>query len=126
MRGLGRKVDERPHLVDEVTGMLRSLGNDPTTIARRLRDLGVRGTPGSTTECAIARFLSAVVAADPGVRMLKVYRDSITVVPSRWWRLDRVVELGEPLCRFVARFDEGGFPELIEEGAGLPAPSPVT
>lgn len=110
----------RRQLRYQTNEVLDSLGSDPVEVARRLREVGVRGTPGNSRECAIAVYLSAVVAADPGVRSLKVRAESVILSPERKWSPPIVVGLSPALRAFVEGFDRRIYPELVrKEGRGL-------
>lgn len=110
----------RREMRQQAAQVLGSLGDDSQGVARRLRESGVRGVPGDTRECAIAMYLSAVVAADPGVRTLKVRTDRVVISPARGWHRPIVVGLPGPVCTFVAGFDRRAYPELIRTETDRP------
>ena len=93
--------------------MLATLGDDAGEVARRLEDAGVRGTPGDPRDCAIAVYLSAVVAADPRVRSLRVMSQRVVISPTRWGHPPIVVELSDALRAFVVAFDRRAYPTIV-------------
>ena len=103
----------RRELRGHAAGVLGSLGDDPSEVARRLREAGVKGTPGDPRDCAIAVYLSAVVAADASIRAVKVTTDSVVISPAKRWHPPVVVGLSEPLRTFVAGFDRRAYPDLV-------------
>jgi hypothetical protein len=92
--------------------VLRSLGDDKEAVAQRLDEAGVRGRPGDVWDCALAVYLSAVVAADPRVRTVRVLPMRVLIKLDRqWWPL--VVPLTHALRGFVVDFDHRRYPELL-------------
>ncbi len=114
-----RSTDGRRELRAHVAHELRALGDTHDEVARRLEGAAVRGTPGDVTDCALAVYLSAVVAADPRVRCLYVgpVRVFIRRDRPRWWPWIGV-GLPKALCRFVEHFDRGAYPALVRVPAG--------
>lgn len=102
----------RQELQQQVAELLSSLGDDPRRIADRLRADGALGTPGNVKDCAIARYLGAVVGADTRVRCVKVTNRAVVLSAKHSWRPLRV-RLTRPLQEFVVRFDHCLHPELI-------------
>ena len=102
----------RQELRHQVADLLRSLGDDPRRVADQLRAEGAVGTPGNVKDCAIARYLAAVVGADTRIRCLKVTNRSVVLTTERSCRPLRV-RLTRPLQEFVVRFDHCLHPELI-------------
>lgn len=102
----------RQELREQVAELLTSLGDDPRHVAGRLQAAGVVGTPGNVKDCAIARYLTAVVGADTRIRCVKVTNRSVALTASRSWRPLRV-RLPRPLQEFVVGFDHCLHPELI-------------
>lgn len=108
---LQRRRELRRHTAD----MLESLGSDSSRVAERLRELGVRGLPGDPASCAVAVYLSAVIAADPAVKSVKVMPARVIISPAKGWRPPVVVGLPEAVRTFVAAFDRNAMPELVRE-----------
>ena len=99
-------------LRSDLERFLIDLGTDPFDIASRFRRDGMRGTLKSTSDCVVARYLSAVLTVDIRIMALDVTRDCIVVRRSR--RRQLRVELPDAVKSFVAHFDDGCFPELLE------------
>lgn len=94
-------------------GLLESLGSDATEVSRRLGAAAVRGHPGDPEGCAIAVFLSPVMAADPMVRGVRVTARTVRLSVRRGLRFGLAVRLPEPVRCFVDGFDQGRYPELV-------------
>jgi hypothetical protein len=94
--------------------VLRSLGDHEHEIAQRLEAAGVRGSPGKMTDCALAVYLSAVVASDPRVRAVYVGNERVFIKGNRpsWWPWIGI-PLSKPLRAFVAGFDKRAYPTLM-------------
>jgi hypothetical protein len=101
-----------PTLRPLVRALLTGLGASGSEVARYLAEREVAGTAGDRNHCAVARFLSAVVGAEPGVRSVQVFRRLAVLNLERRWPWTFVV-LPKPVRRFVAAFDAGCFPELV-------------
>jgi|SRR5579864_4891119 len=110
---MSRSPHGRHALRSEVVHELSSLGGTEYEVAQRLEATGVRGKPGSVTDCALAVYLGAVVAADPRVRAVYVSAQRVFVkVDDRSWCPWIGAPLTKPLRSFVARFDRHGYPTL--------------
>ena len=107
-----RHASGRRELRGQVALMLTSLGDGKDEIARQLHAVGVRGTPGSVRECALAVYLSAVVAADPRVQTVLVSRERVFLKLEGQWRY-LGVPLTKPLRGFVADFDQHRYPAVV-------------
>ncbi len=94
---------------------LASLGNDAAEVAQRLQSAGVAGTPSDAEDCAIAMYLSAIVAADPAIRTLRVSTTRVVVFPARRWQPAFTVALPDAVRAFIAGFDARKYPRLIRE-----------
>lgn len=110
-----RGSDVRRELRTATAQLLGSLGGSPPEIATRLGDLGVRGVPANSRRCVVAEYLSAVVAADPRVDMVKVTTRAVRVRPARGWGRPITVGLPPPLRAFINEFDRGAHPDLVRE-----------
>jgi hypothetical protein len=118
-------VQGRRALRAEVAHELRSLGDSKDEVAERLEAAGVRGMPGSVRECALAVYLSAVVAADARVGAVLVGEQrTFLKLDGRWRYLG--VSLPRGLRAFVHDFDRHRYPALVrpQEDADLPLPAP--
>lgn len=95
-----------------VRALLETMGGEPDAIARHLGDMGVRGEPRDPSGCAIASYLSSVVAGDPEVRSVRVSHRSVVVRREHGWRWT-VVKLPNPVRLFVSAFDTAAYPHLV-------------
>jgi hypothetical protein len=107
-----RKPRWRRDIRARTQAMLATLGETPVQIAASLERSGVRATPRSSGDCAIAVFLNAVLVADPNVEAVRVGGTEIILKPSSRWHRGVRIRLSEPLRDFVCSFDAGKFPEL--------------
>jgi hypothetical protein len=89
-----------------------SLGTTPKEVASKLAAYGVAGRQGDAANCAIARYMGAIIGTEPGVRAISVFDRSIrvTLTPGH---LPVVVRLPRPIAKFVRAFDSGCYPELV-------------
>lgn len=110
-------VASRDRLRSDIARFAAELGQNSFAIAARLRDDRVRGIPKSTHDCAVARYLNAVLSADFRVSTVEVTRDWIAV--RRAGRRGVQVRLPVSLQEFISLFDSGYFPELIDPGIVL-------
>lgn len=101
----------RPAVRHSVRSLLDELGHTEAEVSQSLRDAGVSGTRGDPRECAIARYLGAVVGAEPGISGVSVGR-TVLWLSRRGMRPAVRVTLPVPVRRFVAAFDAGVHPEL--------------
>ena len=94
-------------------GLLGGLGRTSTDVASTLESAGVRGVPRSGTSCAVARYLNAVMAADPEVQGVMVSCEGVTVSVRQWWSPDIMVPVPAPVRQFIRQFDSGDFSGLV-------------
>jgi hypothetical protein len=113
------QLDGPASLRGSIRQHVESLGNTPDRIADRLAGYGVRGVPGKASECAIARYLSAVVAGPEPISRLAVYHGSVRIY---WPRalFPSVVRLPRAVSAFIRCFDLGSYPDLVDEGRPEP------
>ncbi|HMK63111.1 MAG TPA: hypothetical protein VK386_05790 [Acidimicrobiales bacterium] len=116
----------RRRLQNNTRVLLCSLGDTPVLIASKLEALGVRAIPRDPDGCAIAVFLHAALAIDPGITSVKVTNKKVVLKTPQHWRRSVHVRLSGPLRRFVESFDAELFPALVRaEVEGRPqAPVP--
>ena len=112
-----RSTHARRELRAHVAGELRALGDTKDDVARRLDAAGVRGAANNVSDCAVAVYLSAVVAADARVAAVLVGNDRVfvKVEGSRWYV---GVPLTKPLRAFVTDFDRHRYPTLERPATG--------
>ena len=102
-RGLRRSIRQ----------LTESLGSSPDAVAANLVALRAHGTPSNSSECAIARYLRAMVGTEMAVAEVAVSDRRIHV--SRANRhLPMTVRLPAAVTKFIRAFDGGGYPELVE------------
>ena len=97
--------------------VLRCLGSDLCAIACSLEAHGVHGMRRNAEECALARYVRAVVESEPGISRVLVWQESIRVVWTSRLRRPVVLPLPSSLVEFVAAFDAGRFPRLVASSA---------
>jgi len=105
----------RRQLFHDVRYELTLLGSTADEVAARLQAVGVRGFPTNIYECAIARYLSAVLGADLRITTVEVSSSEVAVDRRPWWRLPLVVSLPPAVRQFVGEFDAGIHPDLVDE-----------
>jgi hypothetical protein len=102
-------------LAHQITQLLEELGSTAEEVSRSLQRSGVKATPRSETDCALAVYLSAVLGSDPRVASVKVSSTAVIVRRRSIWRPPTIVTLPAPCRNFVAAFDSDGYPELIRK-----------
>ena len=113
---MGAELTSR-QLRRSVRHYIQEIGDSPDAVAGRLNEEGVRGLPGEVSECALARYLQAVVGTEMSVRRVVVKEWSVRVFRTGS-RLPSVTLLPGPVARFIRAFDAGCYPELID-GVGV-------
>ncbi len=113
---MGAELTSR-QLRRSVRHYIQEIGDSPDAVAGRLNEEGVRGLPGEVSECALARYLQAVVGTEMSVRRVVVKEWSVRVFRTGS-RLPSVTLLPGPVARFIRAFDAGCYPELID-GPGV-------
>lgn len=111
MNLIGQPAGAR-HLQASIAAHLDGLGRTPDQVAETLRYLEVRGIPGDTHACAIARYLSAVIGGEDTVARVVVTDKALRVV-LRGPRLPVRVRLSPVMTAFVRGFDAGSYPDLV-------------
>jgi hypothetical protein len=109
-------IAERRALRTQTRQLLTALGDDADQVAGSLAAEGVRGRAHSPQGCAIAVYLTAVVAADKRVKSVIVTSTRLGLKPESRWSPLIVVPLPRAVRQFVSAFDAERFPHL------LPAP----
>jgi hypothetical protein len=100
-------------LKGHVEQCLRDLGDTPAGVADRLGGLKVRGIPGRADECAVARYLKAVIGSERSVKVVGVLERRVRI-SRRGMRPPVSVMLPAEVAEFVRGFDQGQFPVLVE------------
>lgn len=103
---------KRRAMREEITALLIGLGGTAQEVAAGLADAGVRGIPRDRHQCAIARYLNAVVGADPQLRGIVVGSSRLWVRSRRWWSITAVLDMPIPVQQFISGFDRESYPEL--------------
>ena len=104
---------KRQALRDEVTTLLSALGGSAEDVAASLAGTSLSGVPRDRNNCAIARYLNAVLRADPQVRNIVVGSSKLWVRKAPWWTAAVLVEIPVPVQQFIALFDSDAYPQLL-------------
>lgn len=113
MSALASGVRDRRSLRRSLEDLVQGFGTTADGVADNLAGLGVRGTPGDVTGCAIARYMQALVGAEPSVSEVMVSEHKLRVT-RKWGRFPITVSLPRAVTSFVREFDAGGYPQLVE------------
>ena len=123
----------RRQIEQRVTSLLQSLGDDADAVAATLAWEGVTGFRSQSRNCAIARYLGAVVGADPGVGVITVTQTAVCISGIHWWSPKVRRSLPHAIRQFIIGFDTGRYPQLVAPGserarpaAGAGKPQPDT
>lgn len=100
-----------PAVRQSVVGLLDGLGGSEADVSRSLDRAGAVGSRGDPRDCAIARYLGAVVGAEAEVTGVSVGR-SVLWVTRKGVRPAVRVSLPPAVRRFIMAFDAGLHPEL--------------
>jgi hypothetical protein len=114
--------NERTAIRRNVSVLLDQLGGTSEAVATSLQQAGVQGDPFLVSRCPLARYLHAVVGAEPRVGKIKVGLYKAVINGPRWWQ-PLTVDLPAPVRGFVVDFDRGRFPDLLRPHKGRPVPS---
>lgn len=106
-------VHDQHELREAVSGFVANLGLHPRAVADRLASDRVKGVPGSSQECAVARYLRAVIGSDSRVKDVLVSDTHVRVVRPGL-RPAVMVGLPVPVTAFIQAFDSGCFPAVVE------------
>jgi hypothetical protein len=82
-------------------------------VASNLAAQQVVGKPRHSTDCAIARYLGAIVGTEQSVETVTV-SDRCVHLTLTGRRLPLRVRLPRQVCRFIQAFDAGCHPELVD------------
>ena len=106
----------RRQIEQRVTWLLQSLGDDADTVAATLAGEGVTGFRSQSRNCAIARYLGAVVGAEPVVGVITVSQTAVCISGRHWWTPKVRRTLPHAIRQFIIGFDTGRYPQLIAAG----------
>jgi hypothetical protein len=103
------------YLEDRVKAALEALPDDPDMIAEKLLAEGIRGVVDDGSSCPIANYLYAQVP-----ELLEGSDGSFSVGATATWDEEEGddwhdVDTPEPVYKFINRFDDELYPELINE-----------
>lgn len=107
----------RKDLGRAVYSLLDDLGKEPNEVATSLKGYGIRGQRGSSTDCAVARYLGAVIGGDPSVQSIVVRVQSVRIRSGHKWNFGTRVKVPTAVSRFICAFDQGRYPDLLGESA---------
>lgn len=107
------RSDSSPALRRAVSDCLDQLGHSPEQVAVRLEMYGVQGVPGRADDCPMARYVKAVIGAEPTIGRIGVLEQRLRVT-GRGLRLPFSVPLPPAVQAFVRDFDEGRYPTLVD------------
>jgi hypothetical protein len=100
--------------------LLASLGGNAEVIARHLTKVGVRGVPQNAFDCALSRYLSAVIPTVAGIEEIAVGRVGKKPGPSQlilrltdFPRWTVRIDLAEEFQEFLSEFDAHRYPDLV-------------
>jgi hypothetical protein len=96
---------------DEILKLLTDLGETPTQIAESLRAKEIQGRVGDEYECPLVWYLRD----QEGIEFVIVDNESITWSDDAMGDNEQRIKTSEPIAQFIEQFDDGEFPELIED-----------
>src|ERR1700722_10218380 len=103
----------RAGLSTQIERLLADLGPTDADVSAALTAAGGKGTPGSDRGSALARYLTAVVPFETQIRGVLVGDCEVTVRCNRWWLRDVVVPSPSSVQRFMFRFDNCDYVDLL-------------
>jgi hypothetical protein len=106
-------LTSRARLSTQIERLLAGLGLTDADVAATLTFAGVKGTPGSDCGSALARYLNAVVAFETQFTGVLEGDCGVTVRCNRWWLRDVVVSSPSSVRRFMVRFDNCDYVNLL-------------
>jgi hypothetical protein len=117
-------VSTRRALRRSIEGFNNTLGPSTAAVAATLAQLGVRGCPKDSTQCALARYLWVIVGPERSVIGIAVTDRSVHVKRSPG-HVPLIIGLPRPVRTFIRAFDTGCYPELVAvDGAQRPTTGP--
>lgn len=108
-----------PFTEDGVRAAMQALGALPNAVAETLSRAALAGKPGDDCGCPVALYLQAVIQEHPRAG---IYYDDRRWFACLWMRdlgaaSELNVNLPDAVRDFVLAFDQGEYPDLIEEGS---------
>ena len=101
-------------LADRAATLLQALGGTPGQVAASLERRGCHGVAGACTVCPIAVYL---MRSDLGLHHVAVEEDIAVLFTGGAGQDYTTVALPDPVQQFIARFDRGGYRQLLAGGA---------
>lgn len=103
-----------------LTRTLTDLGDTADDVAATLRDAAIKGRRSNAVQCPVARYLARRVAehASSTQARVNVHDDAtVLVATSSAHSEDLIVSvaLPDPVLDFIRDFDEGAYPDLIDD-----------
>lgn len=113
----------RRRIRKEARQLLWSLGQTPDQVASSLKTVGVRGVPSNAFECALARYLSCILPAHPGIEEIavgttkkqKLGPSKLIIRQGSLPRWTIKVRLTPSIVDFLVNFDSHRYVELVAE-----------
>ena len=106
----------------QAKALVGSLGDSSAEVAATLAASGVRGVRRNPFECAVARYLNAIIPAEEGIEEVGVgalspwaNRCELNLRLGSSRRRPVRVQLPGPVHDFLCDFDAGRFPALTDE-----------
>ncbi|HXC79722.1 MAG TPA: hypothetical protein VNU19_22030 [Candidatus Acidoferrum sp.] len=115
---MAREGDKHGDLRRETVKLLENLGPTVDAVAATLQAEGIRGVRRDESGCVVARYINAVMGADPRIRKVAVKARSVLLVRRAWWMSVVCVPVPSAVTGFIVEFDRGGFPALVTDSAG--------
>jgi hypothetical protein len=93
--------------------LIRGLGQNVREVAESVASAGVTGALRHSDGSPVARYINAVVGADPQVRSVTVFRRVVLIRLRRGISPPIKIKLPKALREFTAAFDAECFPQLV-------------
>lgn len=90
---------------EAVLEALEELGETAEEVAESLRKGGHKGIPKTACACPVANFCNKKFDADTDVQLSEIVLTDCEIV----------VDMPDNIFQFITRFDNGEFPELVEQ-----------
>jgi hypothetical protein len=110
-----RRLTERASLREDAAGLLGELGGTASEVAATLCSVGLHDRTSSASQCAVARYLHAVMGPDSRVKRAHVRKNWLVVTTTERWRPGIWLRLPPPVREFMASPGAAGPPEGTED-----------